>query len=322
MTLSRRHFLQAAACLVAAPSIARAQSYPARPVRIIVGFPQGGPVDIAARAIAPWLSAQLGQPFVVENRAGESGNLATGEALKAEPDGYTLLLCGPVNAINTTLFPRLDFNFTRDTAPVAGISRVPLLVEVNPSVPIRSASDFLAYAKANPGKLKVAYAGNGTPQHIGIELFKMMAEVDLTLVPYLGSTPALADLLNGTVDAMFDPMPSSIGHVREGKLIPLAVTGPRRSPALPDVPVMSDVIRGYEADSWFGLVAPKGTPAEIVNRLNHEVTAGLSDPAIAQRLAALGATPMPLAPAEFASFIARETEKYEKVIRATKIPLK
>jgi len=322
MKLSRRRFLQAAAVCLAAPSIARAQTYPARPVRILVGFPQGGPVDIAARTIAPWLTERLGQPFVVENRPGESGNLATGEALKTAPDGHTLLLCGPVNAINTTLFPRLDFNFTRDTTPVAGISRVPLLVEVNPAVPIRSAAEFLAYAKANPGKLKVAYAGNGTPQHIGIELFKMMAEVDLTLVPYLGSTPAIADMLKGVVDAMFDPMPSSIGLVREGKLIPLAVTGPKRSPALPDVPVMSDFVSGYEADSWFGIVAPKSTPADIVNRLNSEVSAGLSDPAMAQRLAALGATPMPLSPAEFARFIARETDKYERVIRATKIPLK
>ena len=304
------------------PTITRAQAYPTRPVRIIVGFPQGGPVDIAARVISPWLSERLGQPFVVENHPGESGNIATGEVVKAPPDGYTLLLCGPVNTINTTLFEHLDFNFTRDIAAVASISRVPLVVEVNPSVAMRTVPEFLAYAKANPGKLKVAYAGNGTPQHIGIELFKMMAGVDLSLVPYAGSAPALADLLGGQVQVMFDPMPSSIGYIRSGKLIPLAVTTPTRSEALPNVSAMSDFVPGYEAGSWFGIGAPNKTPADIVNRLNTEVNAGLADPKIKARLADLGATAMPGSPADFGAFIVRETEKYRKVIREAKITVR
>src|SRR6266851_635777 len=323
VSLARRKFLHLTAGAIAVPyipTIARAQAYPARPVRVIVGFPQGGPVDIAARVISPWLSERLRQPFVVENHPGESGNIATGEVVKAPPDGYTLLLCGPVHTINTTLFEHLDFNFTRDITPVASISRVPLVVEVNPSVPVRTVPEFLAYAKANPGQLKVAVGGgNGTPQHIGIELFKMMAGVDLSLVPYLGSAPALADLLGGQVQVMFDPMPSSIGHIRSGKLIALAVTTPTRSEALPNVPAMSDFVPGYEAGSWFGIGAPNSTPLDIVNRLNTEVNAGLADPKIKARLADLGATAVPGSPADFGAFIARETEKYGKVIRAAKI---
>jgi tripartite-type tricarboxylate transporter receptor subunit TctC len=323
MSLARRRFLQLTAGAIAVPfvpTIARAQAYPVRPVRVLVGFPQGGPVDIAARVISPWLSERLGQQFVVENRPGESGNTATREVVKAPPDGYTLLLCGPVHTINTTLFEHLDFNFTRDIVPVASISRVPLVVEVNPSVPVRTVPEFLAHAKANPGQLKVAVGGgNGTPQHIGIELFKMMAGVDLSLVPYLGSAPALADLLGGQVQVMFDPMPSSIGHIRSGKLIALAVTTPTRSEALPNVPVMSDFVPGYEAGSWFGIGAPNSTPLDIVNRLNTEVNAGLADPKITAHLADLGATAVPGSPADFGAFIARETEKYGKVIRAAKI---
>lgn len=325
MRFTRRQFLHLTAGALAvllSPTITSAQTYPVRPVRIIVGFPQGGPVDIAARVISPWLSERLGQPFVVENHLGESGNLATREVVKAQPDGYTLLLCGPVNTINTTLFESLDFNFTRDIAPVASISRVPIVVEVNPSVAVRTVPEFLAYAKANPGKLKVAYAGKGTPQHISIELFKMMAGVDLTLVPYLGSVPALADLLGGKVQVMFDPIPSSIGYIRSGKLIPLAVTTPTRSAVLPNVPAMNDFVPGYEAGSWFGIGAPKNTPADIVNRLNAEVNAALADPKIKARFADLGATAVPGSPAEFGAFIARETEKYQKVIREAKITAK
>src|ERR1019366_6191218 len=231
--------LTGAVALPLASRLAEAQAYPSRPTRIIVGFPAGGPVDIAARIIAPWLTERLAQPFVVENHPGESGNAATRIVVKAPADGYALLLCGPVNTINTTLFADLDFNFTRDIAPVAGLFRVPLVVEVNPSVPVRTVPEFLAYAKANPGKLKVAFAGIGTPQHVGIELFKSMAGVDLTLVPSLGSAPALADLLGGQVQVMFDPMPSSIALIKSGKLIPLAVTTPVRSEALPDIPAMS-----------------------------------------------------------------------------------
>jgi len=322
MKLARREFLRLAAAGVVLPftsHIAKAQAYPTGPVRILVGFPAGGPVDIAARVISPWLSERLGQPFVVENLPGESGNLATKAVVNAPPDGSTLLLCGPVNTINTTLFQNLDFDFTRDIAPVAGISRVPLVAEVNPTVKARTVPEFLALARAQPGQIKVAYAGRGTPQHIGIELFKMMAGVDLTLVPYLGSAPALADLLSGEVHAMFDPIPSSIAHIRSGRLIPLAVTSLTRSEALPNVPAMNGFVPGYEAGSWFGIGAPKNTPDSVISRLNEEVNAGLGDPKIKARLAELGATAIPQSPTDFGSFIASETERFAKVIRTAKI---
>ena len=325
MTLTRRRLLQIGAACAALPLTrvpAGAQAYPSAPVRILVGFPENGPVDIAARVIAPWLTEKLGQTFEVENRPGASGNIATRAALKAAPDGRTLLLCGPVNTINTTLFPTLDFSFTRDSAPVAGLYRVPLVIEVNPSLPINSPAEFLAHAKANPGKLRVAYAGNGTPQHVGIELFKAMAGVDLTLVPYLGSAPALADLLSGKVDAMFDPLPSSLAHIKSGKLRALAVTTPTRSEALPDVPAMSDIVPGYEAGSWFGLVAPRGTPAPIVETLNKQVNDGLADTAIKARIAGLGGIAISMSPAAFGDFVSTETERYAQVIRAARIEAK
>jgi len=285
----------------------------------VVGFPEGGPVDIAARILAPWLAERLGQPFVVENQPGESGNSATRSVVRAAPDGYTLLVCGPVNTINTTLFQGLDYNFTRDIAPVAGLWRVPLVIEVHPSVAAKTLPEFVAYGKANPRKLKIGFAGKGTPQHVAIELFKMMTGADFTLVPYLGSTPALADLLAGKVDAMFDPMPSSISHIRSEKLIPLAVTTPSRSEALPDVPAAGEVVPGYEAASWFGIGAPKRTAADIIRKLNTEVNAGLASPGIKARLAELGASAMPGSPAQFGRFIVQETEKYSGVIRAAKI---
>lgn len=322
MPVVRRDVLRYVAAALSLPALARiaaAQAYPSRPVRIVVGFPAGGPVDIAARVIGPWLAERLGQPFVVENRPGESGNLATREVVRAAPDGHTLLLCGPVNTINTTLFPGLDFDFTRDVAPVAGLSRVPLVVEVHPSLPARSVPEFLALARARPGAIKVAFAGRGTPQHVGIELFKMMAGVDLTLVPYLGSSPALADLLDGRVDAMFDPLPSSIASIRAGRLIPLAVTTPEPSAALPEVPAMSRFVPGYEAGSWFGLVAPKGTPAEIVSRLDGAVRTGLADARLKERLADMGAMPLALSADAFARFIAFETARYGEVVRAAGI---
>ncbi len=318
MNLQRRRFLNLTLAAVAAPvfsRIAAAQTYPSRTVRLVVGFPAGGPVDIAGRIIARCLSERLGQPFVVDNQPGESGNVATRSVVKAEPDGYTLLVCGPVNTINTTLFAALDFDFGGDIAAVASLYRVPLVIEVHPSVPARTISELIAYAKANPGKLRVGYAGQGTPQHIGIELFKMMAGVDLTLVPYLGSTPALADLLGGSIDAMFDPMPSSIAHVRSRKLVPLAVTSLARSANLPDVPVVADTVPGYQAGSWFGIGAPKGTPTAIVEKLNQAANAALEVPAIKERLSELGATAMPGSPAQFQAFIAEETEKYAGAIR-------
>src|SRR5688500_4325194 len=296
MAIVRRRFLQIAAG-ARGPSFAYtaawAENYPSRPVRLLVGFPGGGPVDIAGRTIGAWLSDRLRQPFIVANRPGASSHIATRAVVKAASDGYTLLVCGPVNVINTALFDGMDFDFGRDISAVAGLFRVPLVVEVNPALPISTVPEFLTYARANPGRLKVAYAGTGTPQHLGIELFKAMAGIDLTLVPYAGSTPALEALLAGRADVMFDPMPSSIGLINSGRLRPLAVTTSRRSEALPEVPPMSDFVPGYEAGSWFGIGAPRGTPPAIIARLNTEIDAGLSDPGIRARVAALGGMVMP-----------------------------
>jgi tripartite-type tricarboxylate transporter receptor subunit TctC len=319
--MRRREFLGVLGSAAAWP-VAAAGAYPSQPVRLVVGFPPGGPVDIAARVIAPWLSERLGQPFVVDNQPGDSGNNATRSVVRAAPDGYTLLICAPVHPINTTLFESLDFDFGRDIAPVASLWSVPLVIEVNPSVPVRTLPDFISYAKGNPGKLRVGFAGYGTPQHLAIELFKMLAAVDLTLVPYLGSKPALADLLAGTVDAMFDPLPSSISHIKDGKLMPLAVTGATRSEALPDVPVAAVFVVGFEAGSWFGVGAPKGTPASVIERLNAVVEASFGDAKIKVRLSELGATVMPGSPAKFGVFLAEETKKYAGVIRSANIKTK
>ena len=324
MTLKRRHILQLMGGLAALPlvSTARGQVYPARGVTIVVGFPPAGPLDIAARTIAPWLSASMAQPFAVENRPGASGNNATSAVVRAPPDGHTLLLCGPVHTINTTLFPYLDFNFTRDIAPVAGIARVPLVVEVHPSVPARTLPELIAYARTHPGRVRVAYAGNGTPQHLAIELFKVMAGVDMALVPYLGSAPALDDLLAGRVDAMFDPIPSSLDHVRAGRLVPLAVTGAARLATLPDVPIAQDFVPGFDAGSWFGLGAPRGTPSAVIERIAAAVHEGLADAVVRTRLAEIGATPMPLSVTEFATFIERETRTYARLIEIAGIRLR
>lgn len=320
----RRDFLRlmATAIIAPMPAPAAAQAYPTQPVRLVVGFPAGGPVDIAARIIAPWLTERLGQPFVVDNQSGESGNGATRSVIRAAPDGYTLLICGPVNTINTTLFESLDFSFGRDIAPVASLWHVPLVIEVHPSVPVRTIPHLIAHAKANPGRLRVGFAGYGTPQHVAIELFKTMAGVDLTLVPYLGSTPALADLMAGSIDVMFDPMPSSIAHIKSGKLIPLAVSGSTRSEALPDVPAVADFVAGYEAGSWFGIGAPKGTPTNVIEKLNMEVQAAFGNASIRARLSELGAFAISGSPAQFGKFIAEETERYAAVIRSAKIAAK
>ncbi|HUR39771.1 MAG TPA: tripartite tricarboxylate transporter substrate-binding protein [Verrucomicrobiae bacterium] len=322
MTIARRRFLQIAVGALGSSFVykaAVAETYPSRTVRLLVGFPGGGPVDIAGRTIGAWLSARLGQPCIVENQPGESGNIATRAVVNAAADGYTLLVCGPVNVINAELFDGIDFDFGRDVAAVAGLYRVPLVVEVNPSLPISTVPEFLTYARAKPGRLKVAYAGIGTPQHLGIELFKAMAGVNLSLVPYAGSTPALEALLAGEADAMFDPMPSSIGFINSGRLRPLAVTTSGRSEALPQVPPMSDFVPGYEADSWFGIGAPCGTPSSIIARLNTEINAGLADAEIRSRVAQLGGMVMPGSPAAFAAFLAAETEKYRTIIRAANI---
>src|SRR5215218_2950923 len=313
MLMHRRAFVRsliAAAAMPAFSPLTYADDYPSRPVRLVVGFPEGGPVDIAARVIASWLSGRLGQSVVVDNQPGESGNLATRSVARANPDGYTLLVCGPVNTINTTLFRNLDFDFGSDFASVASLWQVPLVIEVNPSVSATTLASFIAYAKANPGKLRIGFAGVGTPQHIGIEMFKAMADVDMTLVPYLGSTPALADLLAGKIDGMFDPMPSSIAHIKAGRLIPLAVTTPVKSDALPNVPSASDLVAGYQAGSWFGIVAPRQTPAALVEKLNAAVNAAFGDQGIKARLAELGASPLPGSTAQFQGFIQSETAKY------------
>jgi tripartite-type tricarboxylate transporter receptor subunit TctC len=309
MKLPRRQFLHLAAGAAALPAvsrIARAQAYPERPVRIVVGFAPGGANDILARLIGQWLSERLGQPFVIENRPGGGSNIATEAVVRAAPDGYTLLLVGPPQAINATLYEKLNFNFLRDIAPVAGIIRAPNVMEVNPSVPAKTVSEFIAYAKANPGRVNMASAGNGTGPHMAGELFKMMAGVNVVHVPYRGSGPALTDLLGGQVQVMFDALPPSMEHIRTGKLRALAVTTAARSPALPDVPTVSEFVPGYEASASFGVGAPRNTPADIVDKLNKEINVALADPKMIARLADLGGTALPGSPADFTKLIAAE----------------
>jgi len=322
MTLPRRRFLHFAAGAAALPAlarIARAQAYPARPVRIIVGFPAGGSADLAARLVAQWLSERLGQQFVVENRPGAAGNIAVEAVVNAPPDGYTLLLIGPPQAINATLYEKLNFNFLRDIAPIASILRYPNVMEVHPTVPVKTVPEFIAYAKANPGRLNFASAGNGTSQHVSGELFKTMTGVNMVHVPYRGNAPALTDLVGGQVQVMFDNIPTSIEHIRAGKLRPLAVTTTARSDVLPDLPTVADFVPGYEASGWFGIGAPRNTSAEIINTLNSEINVGLVDPRFRARLANLGSTALVLSPAEFGKHLADETEKWGKVIRAASI---
>jgi tripartite-type tricarboxylate transporter receptor subunit TctC len=298
---------------------ASTQAFPTRPVRIVVGFPPGGVSDIVARLMGRWLSGRLGQPFVTENRPGAGSNIATEAVVRAPADGYTLLLVNPANAISATLYDNLNYNFMRDIAPVASIVRVPNVMEVNPSVPAKTVREFIAYAKTNPGKVNYASAGNGTTVHLAGELFNMMAGVNLVHVPYRGSAPALTDMLGGQVQVMFDALPSSIEHVRSGKLRALAVTTAARSPALPDIPTLGDFVPGFEASVWQGIGAPKSTPPEIVEKLNKEINAALSDPRIRAQLANLGSTALALSPAEFGTLIAEETEKWARVIRRASI---
>jgi tripartite-type tricarboxylate transporter receptor subunit TctC len=322
MNLLRRQFLRlaaSAATLAAAPRIATAQSYPARPVRIIVGFPPGGPNDIVARIIGQWLSERLGQPFVIESRPGGGSNVGTEAVVRAPADGHTLLLASASNAINATLYERLNFNFIRDIAPVAAIIRVPNVMVVHPSVPARGVVEFIAFAKANPGKAIMASPGNGTSGHISGELFKMMTSVNLLHVPYRGSTPALTGLIGGQVQVLFNPLPSTIEHIRAGTLRALAVTAATRSEVLPDTPTVSEFVPGYEASTWFGVGAPKGTPTGIVDKLNNEINAGLADPKMKVRLAELGGMILAGSPADFGKLIADETEKLGKVIRSANI---
>jgi tripartite-type tricarboxylate transporter receptor subunit TctC len=314
----RRRFLHLAAGAAALPAVSRfawAQAYPSRPVRIVVGFPAGGSGDILTRLMGQWLSERLGQQFIIENRPGAGSNIAAEAVVKAAPDGYTLYLSSSPNAISATLYDNLNFNFIRDIAPVASISISPLVMEVNPSVPAKTVPEFVAYAKANPGKLNMASNGNGTTSHLAGELFKMMTGVNMLHVPYRGAAPALTDLIGGQVQVMFDIMASSIEHIRAGKLRALAVTTATRSEALPVVPTVGDFLPGYEANLWSGFGAPKNTPTEIVEKLNKEINVGLADPKMKARLADLGATVLALSPADFGKLIVEDTEKWAKVVK-------
>jgi tripartite-type tricarboxylate transporter receptor subunit TctC len=317
MNLARRQFLRLAAGAAALPAVspgARAQAYPTRPVRLIVGFPPGGAPDIFARLTGQWLSDRLGQPFVVENRPGAGGNIATEAVVRSPADGHTLHLVVSANTINATLYDKLNFNFIRDIAPVASIVRLPLVMLVHPSVPAKTVSEFIAYAKANPGKLSMASSGIGTSLHMTGELFKMIAGVDLVHVPYRGGTAMLTDLIGGQVQVLFVG-PETIEHIRSGKVRALAVTTATRSELLPDTPTVGEFLPGFDASIWDGIGAPKNTPGYIVEKLNKEINASLVDPKIKARLTDLGATGMPGSPADFGRLIAEETEKWGKVVK-------
>ena len=322
MKLRRRTFLQLAAGTAALPAVsrvARAQTYPTRPVRIIVGFPAGGATDILARLTGQWLSERLGQQFIIENRAGAGGNIGTEAVVKAPPDGYTLLQVATPNGLNAALYTNLNFNFVRDIAPVIGIMRTSYVIVVHPSVPATTVPEFIAYAKANAGKVNMASAGNGTPQHIFGELFKMMAGVDLTYVPYRGGAPATTDLIGGQVQVIFSPLPELIEHIKAGKLRPLAVTTVTRLDVLPNIPTVGDFLPGYEGTGWLGVGAPKNTPAEIIDKLNKEINAGLADPKIVARIAELGGAVLGGSPTAFGKIVSDDIEKWAKVIKSAGI---
>jgi tripartite-type tricarboxylate transporter receptor subunit TctC len=324
MKLPRRKFLHLAAGAAALPALSRiagAQAYPSRPVRLIVPAPAGGGYDLTARLISQVLSERLGAPFIVDNRPGAGTNIGTETVVHAPPDGYTLLLVAAANAINATLYEKLNFNFIRDIAPVATIAGAPNVMVVHPSVSARTVPEFIAHAKANAGKLNMASAGNGTTPHLAGELFKMLTGVDMVHVPYRGGGPALTDLLGGQVQVYFGPMPPSIEHIRSGKLRALGVTSARRSQALPDIPSVSDFVPGYEASQWYGIGVPKNTPSEIIDKLNKEIDAGLGDLKMKARLADLGGTPLVGSPADFSRLIAEDTEKWAKVIKFAGIKL-
>ena len=318
MKLPRRRLLYLAAGAAVFPAVTRiasAQAYPTRPVHLIVTTPAGGSPDIVARVMSQWLSEHLGQPFIVDNRTGASGNIGTEFVVNSPPDGYTLLLAFSGNAINATLYENLNFNFIRDTVPVASIGSIPLVMEVNPSVPAKTVAEFIAYAKANPDKINMASGGNGSPQHIAGELFSMMAGVKMIHVPYRGEGLALPDLIGGQVQVMFGVMPASLGYIRAGKLRALAVTAAARQAVLPDVPTVAEFLPGYEAGGWYGIAVPKATPPDVVNRLNTEINAALADSKTKERLTDLGCKVFAGSPNDFGKFIADETEKWAKVIK-------
>ena len=318
MRFPRRQFLHLAAGAVAlpfAPYVARAQAYPTRPVRIVVGYAPAGATDILARLLGQWLTERLGQQFVIENRPGAANNIATEAVARAPADGYTLLLVNPANAINTTLYEKLNFSFLHDITPVAGLIRVPNVMEVNPGVPAKTVPEFIAYAKANPGKVNFGSGGSGTSVHMSGELFKMLAGISMVHVPYRGAAPAVTDLIAGQVQVVFDNLPGSIEYIRAGKLRALAVTTTVRSMSLPDVPVLADFVPGFEASAWFGIGAPRGTPEDAVARLNHEINAGLADARLKARLEDMGGMLIAGSPAEFGKLVTDETEKWAKVVK-------
>ena len=325
MKLPRRQFLHLAAGAAALPLAfarnARAQTYPSRPVRILVGFPPGGPADILARLLGQWLSDRLGQPFIIESRPGASGNIATEAVVRSPADGHTLLLVVPGNAISDLMYDKLNFSFTRDAAPVAGISNGPLIMEVNPALPVHTVPEFIAYAKARPGQINFGSPGIGTTIHLCGELFNMLTGVTMVHVPYRGNAPAMTDLMAGQVQLMFADAPSSIGHVKAGKLRALAVTTARRADILPEAPTVSDFLPGFVASNWFGIAAPRNTPPAIVNKLNGEINLALADATIKARLAVFGAAPLTGSPADFGKFMAAEADKWGKVIRTAGIKL-
>jgi tripartite-type tricarboxylate transporter receptor subunit TctC len=314
--------LLAAACfLLIAAGSAGAADYPTRPVRIVVAYPPGGATDILARLIADWLTRKLGQSVIVENKPGAGNNLGTEYVIKSRPDGYTFLVVNTANTINTSLYKKLPFDFTHDIVGVAGIVRVPNVMEVTPSLPVKTVAEFIAYAKAHPDKVNMASSGNGTSIHLSGELFKMMTGVKMVHVPYKGSAPALIDLMAGRTQVMFDNLPASIGHIREGKLRPLAVTTSTPSPQLPGIPTVGATVKGYEASAFFGLGAPRGTPKEVIAIVNKEVNAALHDPTIVKRLQDLGAIPMPGTPEQFSKLIVDETDKWAKVVHTAHLSI-
>jgi len=317
---SRRKFLKLSAMCVAAPALvgtgpAAAQAYPNRPVRWILGFAPGGPTDIVVRLLGQYLSDRLGQQFVIDNRPGAGGNLATQAVVTAPPDGYTILAIAHANAINTTLYQKLPFDFSRDIVPVAGMVQMPNVLEVHPSIPVTTVTEFIAYAKANAGKVSYASAGSGTSAHLAAELFKAMTGVPMQHIPYRGSGPALVDLLSGQVQVMFDTVSSSIGYIRSGKLRAIAVTGAKPSDALPGLPTIAATVPGFEVTAWFGVGVPKDTPAEVIETLSREVNAGLKDPKIRARFDELGAVPFPATPTQMVKFVAAETEKWGRAVK-------
>jgi tripartite-type tricarboxylate transporter receptor subunit TctC len=308
----------ALAALWVSPTAALAQQdYPAKPVKWIVPYPPAGTTDVLARILAQWLTEKMGQPFVVENRPGAGNNIGTEAVIKSPPDGYTMLLVNPANGINATLYKNLNFNFIRDIAPVAGLVRTPNVMEVTNSLPVKTVKEFIDYCKANPGKINMASSGSGTSVHLSGELFKFMTGCDMVHVPYKGAGPALVDLIGGQVHVLFDNLPSSIGHIRSGKLRALGVTSEGREPSLPGVPTVGETVPGYEATAWFGIGMPKGTPREIINKVNAEVNRALADPKMRERLAELGGRPIPGTPEDFGRVIAAETQKWEKVVTAS-----